>query len=748
MKTLFVMILTSGMGVMASSAAEVLLTEGFEGDPHRTFRLSHSNGGDVSDIQVHHFGVTDQTAAGGKRSFKIDISVNSGDDVHCTIPVDFPFTPTRDLKVKADLRVEGATAALGFYYRIPAVRLSDLVHRGKPIEDGQGWQSCLAQEPRLHKSSLPMQMHVLAVTMRPLPGTEPSRFVNARVVVHVDDLTVTAISRPAPRKAQTPDTPDVVDGYRIYPVRAITNEKILPSSPGIPEAMKLEGLELTTAQDEYESASFAILADRTLEEVRITMPPFAKGRDTLPAIDMRVVKCWYQPHLDDDQFGPIVPTLTSELLLHDDGLVTVDVKSITQHLKATTPKGSEQSFDIIGPNPALTPEHLVEDAPSLLPVTIQRMEPKQFWLTVHVPPGTPPGKYTSTLRVAPKNAPPRTLPVTLNVLPFQLPPPSPDQSIYYNAQLKSDPTPTISADRKTAQQLAAEFRDMKAHGVINPNVRDTENLEAYLTIRNRAGLSRERLFFMHSPHSSTNEQLRQKMAMFRRLGFKDVYLAGIDEATGPRLLDQRHDWERAHRLGFKMFVACYDKNFHGSGNPGFFSLVGDILDAPVVAGPALPELAAKVRAQGFRMYMYANPQNGEPNPETYRQNYGFALWRAGYAGPMNYAYQHGCDDVGHMWNDMALGIRDRMTYPTTSGVVVTMAWEGFREAVDDVRYVTLLQSLLEAARTNAATADQAAEIEKWLDDLDFTGDLHVVRRELCERILALMQVSGPDSAKR
>lgn len=35
-----------------------------------------------------------------------------------------------------------------------------------------------------------------------------------------------------------------------------------------------------------------------------------------------------------------------------------------------------------------------------------------------------------------------------------------------------------------------------------------------------------------------------------------------------------------------------------------------------------------------------------------------------------------------------------LTYPTADGVIDTLAWEGFREAVDDVRYLTTLENLL------------------------------------------------------
>lgn len=725
----FVHVFVAAFAIAAASEflnAQVLFSEDFEGPEPQTPRISHTNGGTLDDIQVRHFGVSDEQAVSGNRSFKVELMLNHGDDVHCTVPVDLPFTNEQDLKVEAKLRVENATCSFGFYYRIPHARLSGLVQRGKKKRDLSGsWWSCLAQEPRLHKSAVPISMHNLALYIRPKPGTEPSRFINDRVVVYVDDIVVTAIPRDLPRPESI--VPEKNDGYRIFPVKAMTNQKILPSRPIIPSGMKLDSLELTAAGDEYESGSFAILANEHLDNVAITLAPFTKGDDAISSFDLWAIKCWYQPHLDDDQFGPVVPTLTAELLLHDDDLVNVDIKSIKQVLRVSDADGKEKLLDITGPNSELKEAHIIEDAEALLPVTIPRRQPKQFWFTVYVPPDAPPGEYKSAVQVRPKDADPQTLPVTLNVLPYRLPPPCLEYSIYYNAGLKDDDVPIVSSDYKTESQLEAEFRDMKAHGVTNPNMRDMGHKERYLTIRNRVGLSQERLFLMHGPHSSTDDQLREKMAMFRKLGYKDVYLMGIDEATGDRLAGQRPHWGRARALGFKMFVAC---------GVDFFDIAGDILDAPVLAGPAKPEFAEKIQANGFRPYMYANPQFGQPNPETYRRNFGLTLWKGGYSGAMNYAYQHA--QTLHMWNDMAVGIQDKVTYATSSGVVGTLAWEGFREGVDDVRYLTLLLDRMEKAARNPSSSAKADKIREWLEALDPQRDLDVVRSELRDNIAALV----------
>jgi len=150
----------------------------------------------------------------------------------------------------------------------------------------------------------------------------------------------------------------------------------------------------------------------------------------------------------------------------------------------------------------------------------------------------------------------------------------------------------------------------------------------------------------------------------------------------------------------------------------------------VLAGPPDPEEAAKFHSVGSRVFCYANPQVGPEEPETFRRNYGLLLWKAGFDGAMDYAYQHG---FGHVWNDFdSTHYRDHnFAYPTVNGVVGTVQFEGYREACDDVRYLATLLSAIEGCRDpNAKAAAQA-----WVGALDPTGDLDKLRTEMVQHIL-------------
>jgi hypothetical protein len=109
----------------------------------------------------------------------------------------------------------------------------------------------------------------------------------------------------------------------------------------------------------------------------------------------------------------------------------------------------------------------------------------------------------------------------------------------------------------------------------------------------------------------------------------------------------------------------------------------------VLGIPVDPNVVSFFQSAGTRVYMYNQPQVGVESPAIYRVNYGVRAWQAGFDGVMNYAYQH---SMGSIWNDSDhYRFKDHVfAYPTINGVIDTIAWEGFREAVDDVRYISTL----------------------------------------------------------
>jgi hypothetical protein len=120
-----------------------------------------------------------------------------------------------------------------------------------------------------------------------------------------------------------------------------------------------------------------------------------------------------------------------------------------------------------------------------------------------------------------------------------------------------------------------------------------------------------------------------------------------------------------------------------------------------------------------------NPMIGLEQPDLYRQNYGLHLWKGGWDGACNFAFQADFgvggwrNDAG--WDDFNVDPNQRwtdhnMTYAGLDGPFDTIQWEGFREGVDDVRYLRTLEDHI--ARAQAAGRPEVAalgrSIETWL----------------------------------
>jgi len=136
---------------------------------------------------------------------------------------------------------------------------------------------------------------------------------------------------------------------------------------------------------------------------------------------------------------------------------------------------------------------------------------------------------------------------------------------------------------------------------------------------------------------------------------------------------------------------------------------------------------------------YASQHVGVENPAFNRRQYGFSAYRAGFTCDANYAH--------HLtgWNDIGGDLYKHMmfVYGTGNGCVDTLAWEGVREGLDDIRYATKLQQLatphLDGEDVDLRYAAKRAM--QLLADADGDDmDLTALRLEMVERINELLEV--------
>ncbi len=557
----------------------------------------------------------------------------------------------------------------------------------------------------------------------------------------------TSIAAAVDRMKYGPDTLEIIargveDGrpWVMYTPQAITNVQLSATGFPIPAPVG-EALECAGCRGEFEAVTAALYAIEDVQALEVLVSDLVGDSGTIPAsaVDPCVVKCWYQAGRG---IWPLPNTrlYVPELLLKDPGLVRVNHEEQNNYLRSTAEDGtetyvlcssSESGEDLANVRPV--------DSPALLPVDIARRSLQQFWFRIHIPDDAAAGDYAGEITFKTASGESK-LPLKVTVYPFDLDPSPLTYSIYYRAKLSEDGKPTIGSERKSEEQYRAEMRDMRDHGVLYPtNYQgwDDVRMSAILDIRRELGMPTDAFYNLGysignvaepSALDAKRKGIKDWLTKLAAYGYKDVFFYGIDEARGEQLKSQQAAWAAVQEAGGKTFVACYQ---------GTFEAMGGLLDCAVIAGRPDTSEVCKWHAVGSDVFCYAYPQVGNEEPETYRRNFGLVLWKAGYDGAMDYAYQHG---FGHVWNDFDhKTYRDHnFTYPTVNGSVGNIQWEGFREAVDDVRYVsTLVRCIEEAAPAKGALA---AEAWLWLDSVNVeAADLYAVRSEMADWITRLTE---------
>jgi len=519
----------------------------------------------------------------------------------------------------------------------------------------------------------------------------------------------------------------------VHVVSPISSTPILPSTYPLPGQKSLS-LHVTACRGEFEPTSFVLRA-QSHDMAGVTLTPTDLRSVNSSAVissthvDIKIVKPWFQSYYAWNEMGigksdppDFRQTLVPELLLKDDTLVRVDISAERNFVRL------EHGYEWINQKKLATSEldsfsrqvlptmqeFPVKDTKTLQPFPLPRSTSKQVWATIFVPPDTPPDEYAGDIEVRANGALQGTIKINLKVHSFELAESKITHSIYYRAKL-DDARASVGSEYRNTEQMREELQNLLNHGVRNPTMYQPlsgkELLRKALQLRQDLGMNNGPLYYLDvqttasylgTDSTQAGKRLRTVFSQIdgiaRAYGFTSVYIYGADEAQGAALVAQRGLWEIVHGLGGKVFVAGYT---------GSFELVGDVLDLLVHNRQPSVHEATKWQGSGHKIFNYDNPQAGPENPVLFRLNYGIVLWANGYDGAMPYAYQH-C--FGSCWNDVDHpSYRDEnLTYPTADGVIDTLAWEGFREAVDDVRYLTTLEKLLSDASTNTtAAADQA-----------------------------------------
>jgi len=537
----------------------------------------------------------------------------------------------------------------------------------------------------------------------------------------------------------------------IYVVPAITDEKILPTT-SIPSQYVSSQISIVASPGEYEPASFVIRANEDIASLTVVATDLtgAAGSIASTNVDIRVVKCWYQAgteHWDRRLSGP--KALTPELLLKDDSLVRVDGGE--NYLKLTSGQYvwiSQEKNTTTFETPSIQ-NFAVKDSSTLQPVNISSGTNKQFWVTVEVPSSSSAGIYSGRIQLSTSAGLVGEIELGLRVLPIVLSKPYLAYGLTYFGEPSDEGS--VSPFNKNLEQYRKEIEDQAAHGAIDCGTAQgfNEELGEVLAIRNELGMNNQTLFYdglygylwgngINTDLAAVQQTVADLVAFTAPYGVKEIYIYAMDEPTEAELLAQVPVWEAIHRGGAKVYTGGGDVYSRA------FDIVGTTLDLYVWPYDLSSAQAAKWHSVGHKILSYGNPQTGVEKPATYRSNYGLLLWQKDYDGAMDFAYQWG---YGSIWNDFDNAIyRDEvMAYPTIDGVIDTIEWEGWREGVDDVRYLTTLLKTIQEAKASGRDASAA---EGWLTELKAsdlaTKDLDAVRAKMVDYILSLTAGSSSD----
>ena len=249
------------------------------------------------------------------------------------------------------------------------------------------------------------------------------------------------------------------------------------------------------------------------------------------------------------------------------------------------------------------------------------------------------------------------------------------------------------------------MRTLVSHGIRYPTFyfggTDLPLLVREMEIRNRAGLPRDVALLVGYPSTGNRQQVRKAIELATQGGYRKISTWGSDEAKA--------DVARA-----ELAAIAVDHEEGALAHRTYWrpEAVGDQkIDLVMIGWDTSAERLAAIRASGSKVVAYGTPYGWSVWPHTHRLHHGLGLWRKGFQGAANYAYQHGDD----LWGQVTAAEPSMvMCYPTADGVVETVQWEGVRAGIDDLRYLTALQGAIDRARSNG-DGDLATRAKQWID---------------------------------
>lgn len=521
-------------------------------------------------------------------------------------------------------------------------------------------------------------------------------------------------------------------------------------------------LKVVAAQNEFEPASFELFSFTDRKDLTISVSALKdQAGTTMPAssVDVKVLKQWFQNgNAWVSYFQDVGLKLVPELLLHDENMVKVNLAEMANY--ARVKDGKQERFVWISAPAELDPnlfDPIAEnfsDADTLQPFSLTKDEFKQFFATVHVPKTQKPGIYQGVITVSDKGNALAKIPLTVRVLPFELPMPM----SYFDLNhpviasimgivnrddfAKGYPNNPELAKKKYKEAII----NMRDHGVLWAAVPHDE--EGFALLKELGMPTKPIIGHNFIPWYALNfggrmtydnvkkaEDAAVKFAEFytKHLGHTDVLSSYGDEQGNAFMVTHRRAFKPFHQYDAKIGYAGHGSTLYKG---GYMFKNFPLGISPDETDKIRPRKEIGDNYIGF----YAGQHTGSENPQFVRRQHGMQGYLNNLSLIYNYEFAKG------PWNDRATVLYKPMvlSYLNRGGLVDTIQWEGFREAIDDIRYATKLKQLAaEAIASN--NIDRKLEGRKVLQYLALldgsTMDLEVVRAEMINYIIKLLDLA-------
>ena len=560
--------------------------------------------------------------------------------------------------------------------------------------------------------------------------------------------------------AATPPLNPPLFGWQVWPA---SGERIVPTSAP-PEDATNAVVRMVSAKGVVASASFAVRSMAAFPSLAVEVSDLKTSDGaTLPAkqIDLRVVKCWYQDRNGwfTDRRGPGASVLVPELLLHDDSLVKTDSKT-RENLVRTSAAGEPAAYRRIkaAKGGAVTPAAdfvAADDAEKLLPVSIAKKEARQFYLTIDVPADAKPGVYNGVVSFKAADRELGHFDLRLSIIDHLLPAAT---SRFFGgrsldgAEVATGKSPAVLTTAEEPCHFVgalppslhspSRLSILTSIGMTDPVIipSDLAKLSECFgtTLPKSLWIAAPGALDMEPKGAPSPDAIKKIAEVARKTGVKDIRVYIPSRLSGEGLQKDLPTLTAADDAGIRAWAFADDDTYGVAsdvltspmrrGYPRAASGIGDRIHGNTVPPRGNPyghiehsdsRQCERWGALGIPYYLYSTLPAGVEDPSVWRRRLGAEAYLLGYSGIVLSSLVEPVDP----WNDWASADHRSRTfiYPTKTGFVSTLAWEGVRDAIIDCRYLSSVNRLANdvrfAGRDFARLDLEGRKAAHWLDFL-------------------------------